>query len=331
MDVSPALDPAIPEPPRRSCLVLPPPGTSWLLWSLPSLAALAASGRRLRVITSDTDVSSLLKLSGFKPKPIGVRDVSPPLLRECDEAVILDPTLAAAWRAKQLRIPRRWGYRTGWLRRFLLQPGVPRPRDPARHASEYFRELMAALGAELTADVQPRLALSEKLHQQGRERLHRAQVPLTVPLVGVYTGNLEGGSGRPWPRQDWEELLRQLRRQHPGVRVILISTLLELWPTAVKVFEETGKIHPVVGPDLDPITLAAVLAQLRALIAADSSMLQLAAAVGVPCVGLFARNPARWAPRGEQHRIVVAPGSSLATLAGSAVLEAFASLRLGST
>ena len=38
----------------------------------------------------------------------------------------------------------------------------------------------------------------------------------------------------------------------------------------------------------------------------DSGPLHLAAAVGVPCIGLFGsfNQPIRWHPRGHQHRII---------------------------
>ena len=73
----------------------------------------------------------------------------------------------------------------------------------------------------------------------------------------------------------------------------------------MRVHEESGKIHPVIGPDLDLAALAAVLAQLDLLVTNDSGPMHLAAALGVRCVALFGpTDPRRTAPAGEGHAIV---------------------------
>ena len=55
----------------------------------------------------------------------------------------------------------------------------------------------------------------------------------------------------------------------------------------VRVHEESGKIHPVFGPDLDLAALAAVVSHLDLLVTNDSGPMHLAAALGVRCVALF--------------------------------------------
>lgn len=301
------------------CLVVPPRGLSWLIVSLPSLKALSASGRRLVIMTEQRRIP-LLEMSAIEPRPLSWFEDQAPDVASYDEAMLWRSSLKDAWWARREGISKRWGYRGG-LKSLLLSCAVKPPSDRHRHATEKFRELLAAAGAELPAEPEPRLTPTRKLLERGRERLRRAQQPIDeTPLVGVYVGAQEGGSGRAWPRADFEELLRQLRRRHPGWRYLLFTTLADLW-TAVKIFEETGKIHPVLGPELDIADLTAVFAQLDLLIGADSWMLQLAAAAGARTLGLFARDPRSWAPRGARHGVILASGASLAAIEVDEVLS----------
>lgn len=292
-------------PAGRSCLVIPPEGLGGLITALPSLEALAASGRRLEVLTAGAEVS-LLALSAVAPRPLP-RSASRSETRDaiaaagCGEAVVLSAPPGAAALAWSARIARRWGY-GGGLRSLFLNRRVRRPPVATRHAADDWRELLEAMDAAPRETIAPRLVLGPEHHEKAWERLDRARIkPDQRPLVGVYPGAQGGDSGRPWPRRSWEEVIRRLRRERPGVRFVILATTEDLWK-AVRLYEETAKIHPVIGPDLRLDGLAAVLAELDLVIAGDSWMLQLAAAAGTRTVGLFARNPRRWAPRGEGHR-----------------------------
>ena len=123
------------------------------------------------------------------------------------------------------------------------------------------------------------------------------------PIVGLFPG-AEFGASKRWPRERFEEAARLLRARHAGVRLTILAGPKEVW-LAVRLHEETGKIHPVVGPDLDLAELAAVLAHHRALLTNDSGPMHLAAALGVRCAALFGpTDPGRTAPVGEEHRVL---------------------------
>lgn len=306
---------------RRRCLVMLPPGLGWLIRMLPVVAALTHSARRL-TLNVDAAVVPLLELSGIDPRPWSWREeaaqVDP---TPFDEAFLLGDGFADAWWARSHKIPRRWGYRGGW-RSWLLAPAVKRPKDPARPVDDFFRELLDAAGVDLSPRQGPAITPSAELLGKGLRRLQRAHLsPDDRPLVGLYAGTQGGASGRPWPRQDFADLLRQLRRRHPGWRFVLLATVRDLW-TAVRLFEDTGKIHPVIGPDLDYPGLAGLLGNLDAIIAADSWLLQLAAACGLESVGLFARQRRSWVPQGVGHHGVVSRGSSLAPITVDEVVDA---------
>jgi ADP-heptose:LPS heptosyltransferase len=90
----------------------------------------------------------------------------------------------------------------------------------------------------------------------------------------------------------------------PALSATILAGPKEVW-TAVRIFEESGKIHPVIGPDLDLAGLAGVLAHLDVLVTNDSGPMHLAAALGVPCVALFGpTDPRRTAPAGDGHRVL---------------------------
>ncbi len=289
---------------EQDCLATLPDAPEDVIRCLPALVALAADGRRLLALTEPRIAALFRPVAGVEPLP-RLAELAPTravvTAAGCAEAVVLSGRLDDAWLARSAGIPQRWGYAslaTGWfLNRRVRRPSGQRP------ASADFRELIEAMGVPWRGSI-PRLTIGEEARQEARERLERARIePEDGPLAGVYPGVRGGGSGRPWPRWRFEELVRQSRRRDPRRRFVLLATTEDLW-TSVRVHEETGKIHPVIGPDLQIDALAAVLAELDLVIAADSWMLDLAAAAGTKTVGLYVRDPRRWAPPGEEHRFL---------------------------
>jgi heptosyltransferase-2 len=219
----------------------------------------------------------------------------------CQEAVVLPNSFRSAWLPYQAGIPWRWGYRGGW-RAPLLAPPVPRPRGRRPQVEDY-KELLAALSVPEPASWVPRLPRTPELLARGRERLSRARLAGDGPLVGLSPG-AEWGASKRWPWRRFADLAHELRRAVPGVRQAILVGPKEVW-TAVRVHEESGKLHPVIGPDLDLGGLAAVLACLDALVTNDSGPMHLAAAFGVPCVAFFGpTDRRRTAPAGTGHRVL---------------------------
>jgi len=283
-----------------STLVVLPADLMGTILALPVLEALAASGRRVVTLASPA-AAPLVVLSPAVAETLSLESpqtaLATLLKTGCGEAVVLDPGGVGAKLARAAGIAPRWGYR-GLVRSFGLDRPIRPPKPGPRPAREDFRELLAALDVPWPATFAG-LEVSDALRAQARERLDRANVGQDRPRIGIYPGSESSGT-RPWPRSNFDELLRQLRRRRPGGRFVLTTTLADLW-RAVRVFEETGKIHPVIGPDLRVDVLAAVLAELDLWIGGDSWMGHLAAAVGTPTVALSRRDPRRWAPLGEAH------------------------------
>ena len=310
-------------------LVALPSGPGEVIRCWPALDALAASGRRLFAL-AEPEGAALLRLAPSAPLlrlPELAATRSVVRATDCAEAVLLSRRLDDAWLAASAGIPRRWGYRslvTGWfLSRRVRSPS--RRALAGRPATEDCRELLAAMDVPF-GTAEPHLALGEELRAAARERLARANVETgRGPVVGIYPGIAGGGSPRPWPRVRFEELVRRLRRTDSRLKIVLLATTADLWP-AVRIHEETGKIHPVIGPDLTIDALAALLAELDVVVAVESWMLGLAAAAGSTVLGLYCRRPMRWAPPGTRHRTILGKAGSVGAIEVDRVVEVFGEL-----
>jgi heptosyltransferase II len=277
----------------------------------PVFRALEASGRELAVLARRS-LHSLLALfpgvSATLEKGNGEEALAALTAGGFDEAVILPNSFRAAWMLSRAGIPRRYGYRADF-RGPLLAPAVARPRDGfkvIRPQVEDYRELLAAMNVAAPADWIPRLDLSRELREAGRERMARARLLLPVdtgPIVGLSPGAEWGGSKR-WPMRYWADLARELRRRVPAVREAIFVGPKEIW-LGVRVHEESGKLHPVLGPDLDLPGLAAAMSHLDLLVTNDSGPMHLAAALGVRCVALFGpTDRRRTGPAGPGHVVL---------------------------
>ena len=289
---------------RRRTLVVAPNWVGDLVMAQPTLAALAASGRELGVLAKphlEPLLALMPSVAEVVARPATDRETVAALAaRGYDEAVALPNSFRSAWWPWRARIPRRWGYR-GNLRSILLTDAVRRPRHRRAQIDDY-RELLDALGAPLGDDPTPRLELVDRDRAAGRALLERtAPTPGPGPLVGLFPGAGFGASKR-WPVERFGELTHELRRS--GARPLVVAGPKEIW-LAVKVHEASGRLAPVVGPDLDLAELASVLAHLDLLVTNDSGPMHLAAALGVPCVAFFGpTDRRRTAPAGEGHAVL---------------------------
>lgn len=289
----------------RTLVVMP----NWVgdcVMAEPVLRTLADSGRELTLLAKRPLHPLLALLPGVVATIARETDdratVASLAAAGCDEAFVLPNSFRAAKLVRDAGISRRFGYRSDFRGPFLA-PAVARPRGHRPQIEDY-RELLAAAGVAAPVDWTPRLELSPALRESGRLRLDRARIAHDArPLVGLFPG-AEWGASKRWPWRRFAELATELRRRLPESRQLVVAGPKEVW-LAVRVFEESGKIHPVIGPDLDLGALAGVLSHLDLLVTNDSGPMHLAAALGVPCVALFGpTDPRRTAPAGDGHVVL---------------------------
>ena len=294
----------------KTLVVLP----NWVgdtVLALPVLEALAASDRQLAVC-SRPHLSSLLQPLPAVETVVLRSSSDGETVRQIqsqtyDEAVILPNSFRSSWLAFRAGIPRRWGYSRlsleGMLRAAILRPAVRQHRRRSHHQVEDYADLLSAMGVDLP-EWTPRLQLSPKQLDNGRQLLARARLESDEsPLIGLFAG-AEFGPSKRWPWRRFIDFSRALRKHLPASRQVVIAGPKEVW-LAVRIHQESGKIHPVLGPDLDLGHLATVLAQLDLLVTNDSGPMHLAAAVGTPCLALFGpTDPVRTRPVGEAHQVL---------------------------
>jgi heptosyltransferase-2 len=224
-----------------------------------------------------------------------------------DTAVLLPNSLEAALAAVYWGARRRIGYAWGGRSRLLTDP-VPPPRPRFHQVDEYAR-LVGRLDVPVTERV-PRLQPPDARapgRLRGRELLEEVGARGgRGPVVGVHLG-AAFGNAKVWARERIVEFCRALL--DAGGSPVLLGAPEDA-PFAEAVRADT-RAPSLAGRD-SPELLPALLAELDALVAGDTGVAHLAAALGTPVVALFGpTDPAFSAPRGPvavlTHPVPCAP------------------------
>ncbi len=212
----------------------------------------------------------------------------------------------AVWAA---RIGHRvcWAYKpAGWLA--ATHRVALRRSHPPVHEAEFALAFARRLGAPADlAELAPRLQIDPSTRRRIAERIGRA-LGTVGPLFGVHPGSRN--SAYNWPASRYAELVCQLA---PFGRVMVTGSPQE--QPILEVIRRRLR-DPVAGRvgffiDLELHELAAAIAEQTALVVSSTGPMHIAAAVGTPTVALFsphpAHVPAKWAPLGNNHTLLVAP------------------------
>jgi ADP-heptose:LPS heptosyltransferase len=212
----------------------------------------------------------------------------------------------AVWRAR-IRHRVCWAYKpAGWL---TATRGVKLRRShPPVHEADFAMAFVRALGCQAASQRRlPAFAIDPAVRQRVEGRIAR-ELGTTGPLFGVHPGNSH--SAYNWPPERYAELVGCLA--HHG-RVIVTGG-----PNERGLLEQIRRAAPVSRPerveyvsDLSLAELTAVVSLQRVLVVSSTGPMHLAGLVGTPTVALFsphpAHVPAKWAPLGENHTLLVAP------------------------
>ncbi len=267
--------------------------------ALPALALLRAHGHRLHLfgrgwardlLAGTPDTVSALPTGGA-----AVRAAVRAALRASGarDGLLLTNSFSSAWQMRRAGV-RATGYR-GDLRGLLLAQALPRPRGG--HEVEAFWALARALCARLAPDAPAAAAAPPATLALPLAAAHRSAAETALANAGLRAGEPYSvlcplavgtvrGQSKQWPSFP---LLARLCAEHgavvacpgPGEEAACAAAL----PGATLL------------PGLGLGAYAAVLAGARRVVANDSGPMHLAAAVGVPVLGIFGVTaPARTRP-----------------------------------
>ncbi len=198
--------------------------------------------------------------------------------------------------------------------RWLIRDWVPR-RDTDLPVFEQRRRVLAACGFSL----QPArfdLTLPPEARQWASQRLGPEAVHLSINA---------SGPEKEWPLEHWSALARTLLENKPALELIATASPKPRERERLAHLRAAVDSKRLVCFDgLSIAQLAALLERCRLHIGADSGVLHLAMALGVPTLGLFRQYEGlqEWLPRGETHRHLVAQSmDSISSAAAAAEVD----------
>jgi len=123
------------------------------------------------------------------------------------------------------------------------------------------------------------------------------------PFIALSTGGRQ--RGKDWGERNWSALLQMLGARRPDLAFVFVGSADELERAAMLSARCNLPSLNLCGR-LAPRESAAAISRAMLFVGHDSGPLHLAAAVGVPCVGLFGpfNMPKWWHPMGAQHHII---------------------------
>jgi heptosyltransferase-2 len=212
-----------------------------------------------------------------------------------DEAWLLPNSFRAALLAYGSGARRRIGYVTDH-RGALLTHSLPEPSGTGHQLRDH-DALLAAHGIAPDEDP-PRLPLPESAAKRADTALSGAGLS---HFAAFCPGSAFAATKR-WPAERYAALADALaQRGLPGA-ILIGPGEREL---GARVASAARTAVPVLGADLDPVELAAVLARARVAVTNDSGPMHLAGAVGTPVVAFFgATDPGRTGPSGSPSRVL---------------------------
>jgi lipopolysaccharide heptosyltransferase II len=204
-----------------------------------------------------------------------------------DVALLLQNAFDAAWLAWRAGIPRRIGYARD-ARSLLLTKGVPVPRigEIPAHEQFYYLELLRRVGwlDKLNGEKHIRLNLSAESQRQGKQQLLASGARENALRVAIGAG-ASYGSAKCWPPERFAQVADRLITQF-AADVILFGTAGERQVSAAIAGAMRGVPVDLVGKT-SVVELPALLSHCHLFIGNDSGAMHVAAAVGLPVVGVF--------------------------------------------
>jgi ADP-heptose:LPS heptosyltransferase len=168
----------------------------------------------------------------------------------------------------------------------------------------------ARLLAWIAADL-PRVPtdlIDAGLQPDDKERLRAKSIVEGAGFSGCRLIAFGPGSkmqAKTWPEDRYETVGRELLREDPNVRLVVLGAALER-PIGDRLCSEWGPRSLNVAGQLTIGESAALLERCCVYVGNDTGTMHLAASVGTTCVAIFSArdNPGKWEPRGARHAVL---------------------------
>jgi heptosyltransferase II len=227
--------------------------------------------------------------------------------RRFDLAVLFPNSFASALWVALAGVPRRAGYAADG-RSFLLTDRVRRTAGmTAGHQSGDWLALVRGVigkAEESAHDASPDdpLEVAEAHRERMREWLGRGRKRPQAPLIAIAPAAAYGPA-KEWPPAHYASLIDWLTERH-GAECILIGGPDER--TRCAAIAASARTPPILAAGATSIgELMGLLSLCAGFAGNDSGAMHLAAAIGIPTVGIFgSTNPARTGPMGPRAAVI---------------------------
>jgi heptosyltransferase-2 len=225
-------------------------------------------------------------------------------------AVLLQNAFDAAWLAWRSGIPERIGYARDARGPLLTKAiRVPAAGEIPKHESHYYLELLRRAGwIETQPEIAPiRLKVSEEARASAEFALKRAGARENSWRCAIAPG-ASYGAAKCWPPEKFAQLADRLISEC-GADVIFFGTAGEKEIAARIRSHMKSRAISLVG-ETSMRDLAAMFASCSVFIGNDSGAMHVAAAAGLPVIGIFgSTDPEGTAPVTQQFTLIREPVS----------------------
>jgi heptosyltransferase-2 len=222
-----------------------------------------------------------------------------------DLAVLLQNAFEAGWLAWRAGIPERLGYARDGRGLLLTKPiRVPNEGDIPRHESHYYLELIRRAGwIESRGNIAPiRLGVQSSACEAAETSLLRSGARAGAWRCAIAPG-ASYGAAKCWPAERFAGLADRLISEC-SADVILFGTPNEMEMAARICSAMKGRPISLVG-QTSMRNLAALFSVCSIFIGNDSGAMHVAAAAGLPVVGIFgSTDPEGTAPVTQQFTLI---------------------------
>ncbi|MDH7516696.1 MAG: glycosyltransferase family 9 protein [Bacteroidota bacterium] len=228
--------------------------------------------------------------------------------KKFDLAVFAYPRPRLAWAAFRAGISMRSGTAYRWYSLLFTHRVREHRKSAGRHERDYTLALLDRLGIPTRPFPQPRLEIPGEHRQRAAEVVARHLPSSVSRFVVLHPGS--GGSAKEWGPGRFGLLAARLDSDCPDVAVLVTGTPDER-PIVEAVREASGGKAIPLDEHLPLPVFAALLEQSVLTVSNSTGPIHIAAALGVPVVGLYpferSCNPRRWGPLGEKTAVLTPP------------------------